>query len=132
GAARGVLADPPRLGGGTLLDLAGALLRGLHDLANLFGGGTRYAGGRGLELGLQLRDCVGELAQVEVDLLLVVAAPRDREVLALDVVTIQLHASSRPRSGHQRSGRNPRRSATALAAQQAAETPHSEAHGTYE
>src|SRR5205814_950154 len=99
-----------------LLDLRGALLRGLDDLTHLLGGSSRHARGRGLELGLQFRDRVRELAQVEVDLLLVVAAPRNSEVLALDVVTIQLHASSRRRSGPQRTGPNSRRRAASFGA----------------
>ena len=131
-AARGVLGHAPRLLVGVLLDLGRALLGGLHDLAHLLGGGARHAGRGGLELGLQLGDRVGELAQVKVDLLLLVAAPGHGEVLALDVVTIQLHASSRRRSGPQRSGHPARTRAAALASQQTAQSSRARAEAAYE
>jgi hypothetical protein len=120
-APRRVVSQAPCLGVGALLDLAGALLGGLHDLANLLRGRARHARRRGLQLSLELGDRVGELAQVKVDLLLVIAAPRNREILALDVVTIQIHASSRRRTAKERTGRQAR--SDALISNQTAEPP---------
>ena len=81
---------------GAVGDLGGAALGGLDDAADLLGGLGCERGRAALGLALELLDGLGDLAQVAVDLLRVVATPGGREVVALDEVTVQFHGSDLP------------------------------------
>src|SRR5207302_97676 len=81
--------DPAGLALGLRLDVGGALLSRLHDRTHLIGGRGGERRWRGLLLSLELRDGLRDLAEVAVDLVRVVSAPRRREVISLDEVAIQ-------------------------------------------
>src|SRR5205807_7048923 len=83
-ALAGIRGDAASLLLGLRLDVGRALLGRLHDRPNLLGRSARQRrGGRPL-LALELGDSVPDLAQVPVDLVRVVSAPRRGEVVALD------------------------------------------------
>jgi hypothetical protein len=77
-----------------LLDLAGARLGHCDDRLHALGGNARD--GRLLECRrLQPLDGLGDLAQVAIDLVRVIAPPRGWEVASFDVVALELHGSAR-------------------------------------
>ncbi len=88
-----VVDDPLRLVLGLLLDLGGAPLGGLDDPAHLVGGGGRQRRRAAALAALQLLDGVGDLAQVALDLVGVIAAAGCREVVSLDEMAVQFHGS---------------------------------------